>query len=110
MGKCALAKDKDGRRGRTCREALHVTGPRLEGESNDAAPGREKVCQCEAAGPSFTCDDGQQNGDESHVDCGGSCPACADCGPPNRLHWVFANCMGPNQIYGGTCVVMCATG
>ena len=79
-------------------------------ESNDPAPGREKVCQCEAAGPSFTCDDGQQNGDESHVDCGGSCPGCADCGPPNRLHWVFANRIGPNQIYNGTCVVVCATG
>ncbi|MGB2015141.1 MAG: M43 family zinc metalloprotease, partial [Flavobacteriales bacterium] len=32
-----------------------------------------------STGPQPTCDDGIQNGDETGVDCGGSCPACATC-------------------------------
>ena len=30
-------------------------------------------------GPNPTCDDGIQNGDETGIDCGGSCAACATC-------------------------------
>ena len=30
-------------------------------------------------GPQPTCDDGVQNGDETGIDCGGSCAACATC-------------------------------
>jgi len=31
---------------------------------------------CEGKPPTFSCDDGQQNGDETGVDCGGSCDPC----------------------------------
>jgi len=31
-----------------------------------------------ATPPPLTCDDGLRNGDETHLDCGGSCPPCAD--------------------------------
>ncbi len=34
---------------------------------------------CLGGGPAPTCDDGEQNGDETGVDCGGSCDACATC-------------------------------
>ena len=49
----------------------------------DCAPGHT----CEAENVCSRCDDGVQNGDETGVDCGGSCPLCpgtcnvdADCG------------------------------
>ena len=32
-----------------------------------------------STGPQPTCDDGLQNGDETGIDCGGSCAACATC-------------------------------
>ena len=32
-----------------------------------------------STGPQPTCDDGIQNGDETGIDCGGSCAACATC-------------------------------
>lgn len=32
------------------------------------------------------CDDGAMNGDETGVDCGGSCPAC--CGPSFPFQWI----------------------
>ncbi|MEZ4988189.1 MAG: T9SS type A sorting domain-containing protein, partial [Saprospiraceae bacterium] len=34
---------------------------------------------CIGGGPAPTCDDGIQNGDETGVDCGGSCAPCATC-------------------------------
>ncbi len=34
---------------------------------------------CLGGGPAPTCDDGEQNGDETGVDCGGSCAPCATC-------------------------------
>ncbi|MCB0560802.1 MAG: T9SS type A sorting domain-containing protein [Phaeodactylibacter sp.] len=34
---------------------------------------------CFGGGPTPTCSDGVQNGDETGVDCGGSCPACPTC-------------------------------
>lgn len=34
---------------------------------------------CVGGGPQPTCDDGIQNGDETGVDCGGSCAPCATC-------------------------------
>src|SRR4051812_44077059 len=39
------------------------------------------LCACSTAGkggPDPACDDGARNGDESDVDCGGSCAACGD--------------------------------
>ena len=36
------------------------------------------VCMRPDDGVPPTCDDGQQNGDEAGIDCGGSCPACAE--------------------------------
>ncbi|HEY8380066.1 MAG TPA: hypothetical protein VIK91_26430 [Nannocystis sp.] len=43
--------------------------------------------------PTPTCDDGERNGDESDVDCGGSCPACAD----------GKACKGPSDCQSGVC-------
>ena len=42
--------------------------------------------------PQATCDDGIQNGDETGIDCGGSCTACVTMAAPNlnvrsRLTW-----------------------
>ena len=53
---CAAAGDEDGNGAADCA---------------DPACAEEAACQP-------TCSDGQRNGDESAVDCGGSCPACAD--------------------------------
>ena len=44
-------------------------------------------------GPGATCSDGVPNGDESGVDCGGSCPPCAD----------GSTCNGPEDCASGVC-------
>ncbi len=46
-----------------------------------------------------TCDDGTQNGDETDVDCGGSCPAC----PSGASCTQDSNCES-GQCENGTCV------
>lgn len=40
-----------------------------------------------------SCSDGVQNGDEAHVDCGGSCPGCAD----------GTTCVRPKDCESGVC-------
>lgn len=49
----------------------HDAGVRLDAGTDAGPPGMD-------AGPS--CTDSIQNGDETHIDCGGSCDPCAECG------------------------------
>ena len=61
-------------------------------------------------GPSAACDDGEKNGDESDVDCGGSCSACADgksCSAPTDC--VSGNCEGGSCVPAGP-TVSCTDG
>src|SRR2546421_263374 len=46
-----------------------------ENAGGDAGPGCDGTC---AGSTTARCDDGVRNGDETGVDCGGSCPRCQD--------------------------------
>lgn len=52
------------------------TGSTCSDGCGDACAGT-KDCEGEGDGETPTCSDGQQNGDETGVDCGGSCNACS---------------------------------
>lgn len=43
----------------------------------DGSPCAGGTCQAGTCGPAATCTDGIRNGNETGVDCGGSCPPCA---------------------------------
>jgi hypothetical protein len=80
-------QDKDNRKGKRHRKRRHgrctpdctgkVCGP--DGCGEECAPGcTDPVHTCDAQGQCVPpgCADGVQNGDETGVDCGGSCPPC----------------------------------
>ncbi|MBX7078011.1 MAG: hypothetical protein K1X88_02420 [Nannocystaceae bacterium] len=56
-------------------------GPgRADGSGGDEAGERDDAAlHADGGGPPHRCDDGERNGDESDVDCGGHCLACALC-------------------------------
>lgn len=69
------------------RQYFFVTTPaRGTGAACEFAPAESRDCEdlsacpptTTPAPPAPTCDDAEQNGDEHGIDCGGSCPACAD--------------------------------
>lgn len=68
---------------------------------------------CGSSGPAPTCSDGIQNGTETGVDCGGSCPPCACNGTtvslsltfdnyPEETSWVIRNASNTTVASGGT--------
>jgi hypothetical protein len=73
----------------------------IDGGREEIDGGREDI----DAGREPACDDGVENGDESDVDCGGSCDPCDDgdgCGDPN-------DCTS-GRCVAGVCTARIATG
>jgi len=72
-------------------EATCDGGPFCHGNGVCDTSGAEPLCVCdpleEAHGPAcqFTCNDGEENGDEEGVDCGGPCSASCTIEPPFAL-------------------------
>jgi hypothetical protein len=62
--------------------------------SSSAANGSTTSGSPASTGSGSTCTDDQQNGDETDIDCGGSCPPCND----------GSNCDGPADCVTGFCV------
>ena len=56
----------------------------------------------------FACNDSQQNGTETGVDCGGPCPSCTCGQPTDPSNGSYASCA--NTPNGGTCVLTCNAG
>ena len=54
-----------------------LTGPSGSLASGGSFTSSEATQFCLGSGPAPTCDDGIQNGDETGIDCGGSCAPCA---------------------------------
>lgn len=83
----------------TCRDGRCVEDSGCQGDE-DCAPGlecRDGACM-EASGEG--CSDGRQNGDETDVDCGGSCRGCAE----GKSCQDNGDC-GSFYCEGGTCAV-----
>lgn len=68
------------------------------GEPLEDASGPPDARQDSAQDPAASCDDGEKNGDESDVDCGGT---CAPCGPGQRCD-VPADCVS-GECEEGVC-------
>ncbi len=108
--------------GKKCRPGQRCcSGARCTGSRCACKPGRKrcgKVCRqcCTGADcPSgacrkgrclpASCADGRRNGDETDVDCGGSCPPCAD----GKVCAGNGDCAG-GHCCGGTCRACCGDG
>ena len=64
--------------------AASVDGGAMDDDASpapsDGGPEADAVPEADAAPPTPTCDDAEQNGDETDIDCGGACAAC----PPGQ--------------------------
>ncbi|MCG2694365.1 chitobiase/beta-hexosaminidase C-terminal domain-containing protein [Candidatus Parcubacteria bacterium] len=56
-----------------------------------------------ATAPAPTCADNQKNGDETGIDCGGSCPACHLPPPPTPCDGIVCDNPGSCQVGPGKC-------
>eukprot|EP01047_Picozoa_sp_COSAG01_P066875 COSAG01_NODE_9322_length_2484_cov_1.684696_1_plen_794_part_01 len=95
----------------TAHHAMHSSGGTLGGVQPMSAA---QACPV-ACGTCPTCTDGKQNGDETGVDCGGSCQHCiraSSCGPIESSGLLGANvhaiCTGTTA--GSTCLARPAVG
>lgn len=73
-GRDACEDSCNGRDGYLCNETAEASCS--DGVQNGDESGVDCGGSCAACGAEPTCDDGVQNGDETGVDCGGDCAAC----------------------------------
>jgi len=77
-------------------QCTYTTAPQIVQDCNSTQTCSGAVCVNNAVTP--TCTDGIQNGGETGIDCGGSCPACSS--PPT------GNCIHYNGACGSGCTAL----